>query len=673
MRVWLTITLMSLAGAALGDVTGLVTPPGGTVIVSNVTNAQLANMAANTFKCNATGSSVAPQDCSVAQALTLITSTSGGGTTNFLRADGTWAAPSGTGTVTSVGLSIPGIFTITNSPVTGAGTLTATPAGTSGGIPYFSSATSLASSAALTANQLILGGGAGGTPTVVPSLGTTTTVLHGNAAGAPSFGAVVASTDISGLAASATTDTTNASNISSGTLAAARGGAGTITGALKGNGAGVVTQAACADLSNAAASCATDATNGSNISSGVVSVTVGGNGLATATLGDIRYGSGTNTLAALAGNTTSTLNVLTQTGTGTVSAAPVWTASTGTGSVVLATSPTLTTPALGTPSALVLTNATGTPSSIGLTNATAASLPDSALSANVPLLNASNSFTGTTQQISSTEPRLKFNQTGAGADLKLWDVDVASGVLTGRTRTDADAAGKTWLTVTRGTTTAISAISVGNTSDNPTFTVLGTGSVAISGGFTTPLAVSGRDFVVTGNVIPANGIYLPTTNTIGFAANSASVGTWSATSLTANAAINAPNLASSSAATTGTLCWTTGTGLVNVDTTTTCLLSSRKYKQAILPLDTGLSEVMELRPVSYELKPQYNPEHLGRQVGLIAEDVEKVDPRLVGRDPKTGDVRAVRYQQTVALLIHAIQQQQGEIDALKEQLKSLSR
>lgn len=72
---------------------------------------------------------------------------------------------------------------------------------------------------------------------------------------------------------SATIDTTNAANISSGVLSQSRGGAGTISGVLKANGAGVVTQGACADLSNSAASCSIDATNAANISSGVLAST----------------------------------------------------------------------------------------------------------------------------------------------------------------------------------------------------------------------------------------------------------------------------------------------------------------------------------------------------------------------------------------------------------------
>ena len=122
---------------------------------------------------------------------------SGGGTTNFLRADGTWTS---SGTVTSVGLSAPGggVFGVTGSPVTTTGTLGLTATGTSGGIPYFDSASTVASSAALAANQLVLGGGAGVTPATLGTLGTTTTVLHGNAGGAPTFGAVSLTADVTG-------------------------------------------------------------------------------------------------------------------------------------------------------------------------------------------------------------------------------------------------------------------------------------------------------------------------------------------------------------------------------------------------------------------------------------------------------------------------------------------
>lgn len=98
-------------------------------------------------------------------------------------------------------------------------------------------------------------------------LGTFTGARKANGTGTDTQAACA---DLSNAAASCSTDATNASNISTGTLAAARGGAGSVNGALKGNGSGAVSQAACADLSNAAASCSTDATNASNISSGTL-------------------------------------------------------------------------------------------------------------------------------------------------------------------------------------------------------------------------------------------------------------------------------------------------------------------------------------------------------------------------------------------------------------------
>lgn len=141
-------------------------------------------------------------------------------------------------------------------------------------------------------------------------------------------------------------------------------------------------------------------------------------------------------------------------------------------------------------------------------------------------------------------------------------------------------------------------------------------------------------------------------------------------SMNIGGAITAPNLASSSAAQTGTLCWTTGTGNFTVDTTTTCLLSTRKIKKYIEPLieSDGLELVMKMRPVHYELKK--DPTHIGEQVGFISEEVERIDDRLVSKDPD-GNPMGVRYQQYTAILTKAIQQLNSKVDSLNSEIIKL--
>jgi len=102
-----SVSIAIAAGAVSGLATIATSGSGTDLTASSVTNAKLANMAAHTYKGNNTGSSATPIDVTSTQLtadLNLFTSllqgltpASGGGTTNFLRADGTWAAPAGGG------------------------------------------------------------------------------------------------------------------------------------------------------------------------------------------------------------------------------------------------------------------------------------------------------------------------------------------------------------------------------------------------------------------------------------------------------------------------------------------------------------------------------------------------------------------------------------------------
>lgn len=151
-------------------------------------------------------------------------------------ADWTTFNSKGSGSVTSVGFT-GGIITVANPTTTPAFTI----AGTSGGIPYFSSGSTWASSAALAAGSLVLGGGAGVTPAttttgtgVVTALGVNTGtagafVVNGGALGTPSSGTVTnltgtASININGTVG-ATTPTTGSFTTMKASTGAAVGGA----------------------------------------------------------------------------------------------------------------------------------------------------------------------------------------------------------------------------------------------------------------------------------------------------------------------------------------------------------------------------------------------------------------------------------------------------------------
>ena len=200
-------------------------------------------------------------------------------TNQFLRA----LSAIGASTCASVSLTADVTGTL---PVANGGTgLTS---GTSGGVPYYSASNVLASSGALSASQIVLGGGAGASPTSLAA-GTSTTLLHGNAAGSPTFSAVSLTADITGILLGANGGTSNGFFAVSGP-----------TTSLK--------TFAFPDVS------ATVLTTNAAVTPGQ-----GGTGISSYTIGDIIYASGATTLSALAGVATGNALI-----SGGVATAPSW-------------------------------------------------------------------------------------------------------------------------------------------------------------------------------------------------------------------------------------------------------------------------------------------------------------------------------------------------------------
>ncbi len=88
--------------------------------------------------------------------------------------------------------------------------------------------------------------------------------------------------------------------------------------------------------------------------------------------------------------------------------------------------------------------------------------------------------------------------------------------------------------------------------------------------------------------------------------------------------------------------------------------SSGHFKEEIKPMDKASEAILGLKPVTFRYKSALDP-HGTPQFGLVAEDVEKVDPALVMRDGN-GKVYTVRYDAVNAMLLNEFLKQHRRVE-----------
>ena len=107
------------------------------------------------------------------------------------------------------------------------------------------------------------------------------------------------------------------------------------------------------------------------------------------------------------------------------------------------------------------------------------------------------------------------------------------------------------------------------------------------------------------------------------------------------------------------------------------MTSSARFKREIKPMDKASEAILQLEPVTFRYKKELDPDGVC-QFGLIAEQVEKVDPSLIVRDEE-GKVETVRYEAVNAMLLNEFlkehrknEEQQATIAQLKSGMDVLT-
>jgi predicted ribosome quality control (RQC) complex YloA/Tae2 family protein len=90
--------------------------------------------------------------------------------------------------------------------------------------------------------------------------------------------------------------------------------------------------------------------------------------------------------------------------------------------------------------------------------------------------------------------------------------------------------------------------------------------------------------------------------------------------------------------------------IVGTDGKLGTVVSSARFKDEVKPMEKASEGILALKPVTFRYKKELDPQGIP-QFGLVAEQVEKVNPDLVARDEQ-GKPYSVRYEAVNAMLLN---------------------
>jgi len=88
--------------------------------------------------------------------------------------------------------------------------------------------------------------------------------------------------------------------------------------------------------------------------------------------------------------------------------------------------------------------------------------------------------------------------------------------------------------------------------------------------------------------------------------------------------------------------------------------SSARFKDEIRRMDKASEAILALKPVTFHYKKEFDPEGIP-QFGLVAEEVEKINPALITRDPE-GKPYTVRYEAINAMLLNEFLKEHRKVE-----------